>query len=134
MLRGAKSSDLRAETGRPVTGDELHAYVDSQVARNRPQAGRGEVLLAHPECEATGSLRHSTGHAACRAGRVGEPAGNPQQLRPQLLIRQRLATPTAGSATDNPVGRCPLVPDPCAKAACPEENASPVRARPVLTD
>jgi anti-sigma factor RsiW len=132
-VAGGKMSDLRDETGRPVTGDELHAYVDSQVAPDRrPAVVR--YLLAHPE-----SARRVEAYATQRdmlraalAGPASEPI--PQRLRPQLLIRQRLAAPTAGSATDNPVARRPLVPDPRAKAASPGKNANPLRARPVLTD
>lgn len=128
-----KVSDLRGETGRPVTGDELHAYVDSQVAPDRSPAVV-RYLLAHPEIarrvEAYATQRDML--RAALAGLASEPI--PPLLNPQRLIRQRLAAAAADSATDNPVGRRPLVPDPRAEAACPEKNANPLRARPVLTD
>lgn len=129
-----KVSDLRGETGRPVTGDELHAYVDSQVAPDRSPAVV-RYLLAHPEIarrvEAYATQRDML--RAALAGLASEPI--PPLLNPQRLIRQRLAAAAADSATDNPVGRRPLGPDPRAEGRALRKMRTPcVRSRFLAID
>jgi anti-sigma factor RsiW len=92
-------------------------------------------LLAHPEIarrvEAYATQRDML--RAALAGLASEPI--PPLLNPQRLIRQRLAAAAADSATDNPVGRRPLGPDPRAEGRALRKMRTPcVRSRFLAID
>jgi anti-sigma factor RsiW len=82
-------SDLWGQTGGLVTEDELHAYVDRQIAPARRPAVK-RYLSAHPE-EALRVKAYGTQRGKLRtllAAQVGRAV--PPQLDPWLLMEERL--------------------------------------------